>query len=519
MSHVIRIRRPTRDGLLVQGLASGKARGTILELGPIHPTKGVDVRTSPSRSSRSTALAGSLCVLLTLGAAPAFAETTSPTPAATITPATTPTPTPVATPEPTTTPESTAAPTPLPSPTATPQRPATQAEATDPGSLSLAVASVGSPQAGRFFQDIGRYGFSGHTSGVADGSRIEVYRRTTTGGWVKVATTMVTAGAYATSWPVTARGVVSFAATTGGAPGSGDEITSPTASVTVRDSAVHLNAPAKKTDSLTKPTLTGSVVPARAGVKIRLNVRVGKTDKAVGSAVTDAAGHFRVGFGYGKGHLTRYTVRSTFHAANRDRWEASGTRTVNRVAVLHAVAVDTTKADVEKTYRKGCPVGRSKLQTVSMNFYGFDKRMHRGVLIIRTDLVPEITRSFAKGLAKRYPIAKMKNPNVYGGNDPKQMKANNTSGFNCRKVVGNPYAQSPHSYGIAIDVNTVQNPYRDSNGTWWPSNGKKYRDRSPLKKGMLGKKSALTKKLRSEDFFWGGLWSPGRDYQHFEYRP
>lgn len=491
---------------------------------PDLPTEGPDVRTPPSLRSRSTALAAFLCLLLTCGAGPAAAETPSPSPATdtpTGSPAPTPTVTPGTTAEPAPTPTPTAAtPTPtVPSATPTTDRPRSQVETTDPGTLSLAVAAVGSPQAGRFFQDLGRYGYSGRATGIADGSRVEVYRRTSTGGWVKVAATTVASGAYAASWPVTARGVVSFAATTGGAPGSGDEVSSPTVSVRVADSAVHLDAPAKKIDSLKKPTLTGSVVPARAGVRITLDVRRDKKYVAVGTAVTTATGRFRVGFGYGTGHLARYTVRSRFHAANRDRWEATGPRKVNRVAVLNAVAVDTTKDDVAKTYRKGCPVGRSRLQTISMNFYGRDKRMHRGVLIIRTDLVPEITEAFAKGLAARYPIAKMNNPNVYGGNDPKQMKANNTSGFNCRKVVGNPYAQSPHSYGIAIDVNTVQNPYRDRNGKWWPKNGKKYRDRTPLRKGMLGKKSALTKKLRSEDFFWGGLWSPGRDYQHFEYRP
>ena len=73
------------------------------------------------------------------------------------------------------------------------------------------------------------------------------------------------------------------------------------------------------------------------------------------------------------------------------------------------------------------------------------------------------------------------------------MKANNSSGFNCRKVVGNPYRQSPHSYGIAIDVNPVQNPYRDVKGKWWPSNGKSYIDRTPRRFGMLTKKSHLTK--------------------------
>ena len=56
------------------------------------------------------------------------------------------------------------------------------------------------------------------------------------------------------------------------------------------------------------------------------------------------------------------------------------------------------------------------------------------------------------------------------------------------------------------------------NGKWWPESGKPYIDRTPYRVGMLTKDSYLTQKLRSYDFFWGGLWNPGRDYQHFEYR-
>ena len=51
------------------------------------------------------------------------------------------------------------------------------------------------------------------------------------------------------------------------------------------------------------------------------------------------------------------------------------------------------------------------------------------------------------------------------------MAAGNSSAFNCRGVVGNPGARSPHSYGTALDVNTWENPYRSAQGTvpnrWW----------------------------------------------------
>jgi hypothetical protein len=251
---------------------------------------------------------------------------------------------------------------------------------------------------------------------------------------------------------------------------------------------------------------------------VHIEVKISDSYQLADTTTTDSSGRFSLSLGYGKGSLATYRIRGTYKAQNRDRWEVSNSETFTRIAVINAVVTQTTPAEVETTYHAGCPVGPSALRTVAMNFYGRDKKMHRGLLIVRSDLTTEVIRSFKTALGHRFRIAKMKNPNVYGGNDPIQMEANNSSAFNCRQVVGNPYKLSPHSYGTSIDVNPVQNPYRDVNGKWWPENGKPYIDRSPVRAGMLTKDSYLTEKLRSYDFFWGGFWYPGRDYQHFEYR-
>ena len=321
---------------------------------------------------------------------------------------------------------------------------------------------------------------------------------------------------YAFRLPVQAKGLVTFRAALPGAEGA--EVHSPSVTVTVRDATVTLNRPSTTVNSLKNLPVHGAVVPARAGVSVHIDVRRGSGWHQVTTTRTDAKGHFATTVSYGKGGLASHTLRATYHAANRDRWEASGRRSFTRIAVLDPKVSATTSADVAKTYRRGCPVGPSRLRTIQLNYYGRDKRIHRGVIIIRTDLTQELTRAFGSALKHRYPIAKMNNPNVYGGNDPRQMAADNTSGFNCRKVVGNPYKMSPHSYGIALDVNTVQNPYRDDRGKWWPANGKSYIDRTPKRWGMLTKGSYLTKSLAKDHFFWGGRWYPGRDYQHFEYR-
>ncbi|SDS00137.1 D-alanyl-D-alanine carboxypeptidase [Friedmanniella luteola] len=504
----------------------------------------MQLQPSPGRR-RVALLATALAGLLVLAPSGAHADTPAPAPAPALTPTASPSPsgtptsgtpgsgsptpsasrstpstTPGATPSTTPAPPVAASPAPTGAARPAPARPAAAARAAAGDvAVSLRVSPSGSPVAGRFFQDVGRYAFTGTATALPAGSSIAVYQRPASRTtWTRVSSAAVVDGSFSSARPVTSMGSFVFVATTGGAPGSGDEVRSAEVRVQVVDSTVSLGRPPARVDSLKNPTLNGSVVPARQGVDVHLDVKVGSRFRLHTTARTDAAGRFRATFSYGQGKLAGYPVRATTKAPNRDRWEISGSRTVQRVAVLNAVVHKTTAAEVAKTYRKGCPVGRSKLSTITMNYYGRDKVMHRGMLVIRTDLVAEIERSFGKGLSARFPIAKMNNPNVYGGNDPKQMAANNTSGFNCRKVVGNPYAQSPHSYGIAIDVDTVQNPYRDSTGRWWPANGKSYIDRTPLRFGMLGTKSALTRQLRSDGFFWGGLWNPGRDYQHFEYR-
>jgi D-alanyl-D-alanine carboxypeptidase-like protein len=386
------------------------------------------------------------------------------------------------------------------------------------GSLSLSIKSTGGPVAGHFFQDIGSYAFTGAAADLDDGTAIEIYRRTAASGWTLQASTQLTAESYSATLPVRERGTFTFVSTTGGAPGSGDEISSNEVVITVEDSKITLDQPVAQIDSLKDATIRGTIVPARGGVEVHVDVKRSDTYQTAEITTTDSSGRFSTSLSYGKGSLATYRIRGTYKAPNRDRWEVSSSETFTRIAVINAVITQTTAAEVEKTYHAGCPVGPSELRTVTMNFYGLDKKMHRGLLIVRSDLTTEVIRSFNTSLEHRFRVAKMKNPDIYDGNDPRQMEANNTSAFNCRQVVGNPYKLSPHSYGTSIDVNPVQNPYRDINGKWWPDNGKPYIDRTPLRSGMLNKESYLTQKLRAYDFFWGGLWSPGKDYQHFEYR-
>ena len=369
----------------------------------------------------------------------------------------------------------------------------------------------------RSWSDIGKYAFRGSATGLANGAPIQIYWRSSQTDWTRLTTGKLADGAYAVGYPVRSHGTYTFVATSGGTPGTGDAVSSNVVTVTVHNSTVKFDRPVEKIDSLKNPRLTGSIVPGRAGVTVNIDLLTDRGFRKIDAATTDTRGRFALYLNHGRGSLESYRIRAAYRVPNHPRWETSDSHRFWRVAVLNALVTLTTAAEVSLTYHSGCPVGRSRLSTITMNHYGLDKKMHRGVLIVRSDLAGEVKYAFGRALGVRFPITRMRNPNAYGGNDPKQMAADNSSGFNCRRVVGNPYRMSPHSYGIAIDVNPRQNPYRDVTGRWWPSNGRKFIDRTPRRLGMLNSKSTLVRVLGSDGFFWGGRWYPGRDYQHFQY--
>jgi len=96
--------------------------------------------------------------------------------------------------------------------------------------------------------------------------------------------------------------------------------------------------------------------------------------------------------------------------------------------------------------------------------------------------------------------------------------ANNTSAFSFREVpeTGN---LSRHAYGMAIDINPVQNPYVEYyNGVpyWLDPNADPYIDRSAGLDHMIGYGDDCYFAFMNRGYIWGGDWWFPKDYQHFE---
>lgn len=157
-----------------------------------------------------------------------------------------------------------------------------------------------------------------------------------------------------------------------------------------------------------------------------------------------------------------------------------------------------------------------RLREIRMTYVGFDRREHMGRLIVNASVVRPVLKVFRALYRARFPIKKMKPLDAFHGSDPRSMAADNTSGFNCRKAVSSgPPSWSMHAFGLAIDVNTVQNPYVQPGQPVEPKAGAAYLNRSDIRRGMAYPGGVLVRAFSSVGWGWGGNWSGSPDYQHF----
>jgi D-alanyl-D-alanine carboxypeptidase len=166
------------------------------------------------------------------------------------------------------------------------------------------------------------------------------------------------------------------------------------------------------------------------------------------------------------------------------------------------------------SWRPGCPVGLDDLRLITLSYWGFDGRPHTGSMVVHREHAEKVAGAFNFFYNLRFPIARMQLVDDFGADDNASMAANNTSAFNCREVDGRPGSYSQHSYGWAIDINPVQNPWVRG-GDVRPPAGVDYVDRAKQAPGMLHDGDAVVAVFKSIGWKWGGRFRTAKDYQHF----
>lgn len=115
-----------------------------------------------------------------------------------------------------------------------------------------------------------------------------------------------------------------------------------------------------------------------------------------------------------------------------------------------------------------------------------------------------------------FPIARMELVDAYGADDDRSMAADNASAFNFRVVAGTDQL-SQHAYGLAIDLNPVENPWVRPE-RFVPPAGEPFLDRADLRTGMIVRPGPVVRVFDDLGWEWGGDWRHASDYHHIVWR-
>jgi hypothetical protein len=187
-------------------------------------------------------------------------------------------------------------------------------------------------------------------------------------------------------------------------------------------------------------------------------------------------------------------------------------------ATVSAISDSVWKSMTGTTWHAGCPVGRSRLRLVRVNYWGFDGYRHRGEIVVNASISAKTVRAFEDLYRNKVSIRSMYRVDRFGyskrlrgGDDYESMASDNTSGFNCRDTVGRPGVRSPHATGKAIDINPFENPYRYRAGKWVPNTW--WHTRSAGTYAWTKKSHLVPRIMRRNGFRWtyGNI-----DAQHFD---
>jgi len=148
---------------------------------------------------------------------------------------------------------------------------------------------------------------------------------------------------------------------------------------------------------------------------------------------------------------------------------------------------------------------------VDVLYWGFDGEVHQGQLVVDSRVADDLQLVFMQMYLLEFPLESVIPICEFGWDDDESMRLNNTSAFNYRCVPGTDRL-SNHSYGLAIDINPLQNPYYSGDNV--SPEGAVF---DPSVPGTLYEDHPVVSLFKFLGWRWGGDWGEP-DYQHFDKR-
>jgi len=169
-----------------------------------------------------------------------------------------------------------------------------------------------------------------------------------------------------------------------------------------------------------------------------------------------------------------------------------------------------------RTFRDYAPFGVDFLTYLTVTHIDFDGNDRIGHMIVAAEIGDEVLDIFREIYESHFPIYSIRLIDYFDAIDYYSLAANNSSAFNFR-YIANTNIISRHGFGMAIDINPIQNPYVRGDNVL-PEAGRAYLDRSDIRPGMIVPGDAVYTAFTSRGWTWGGNWTLPRDYHHFERR-
>ena len=197
--------------------------------------------------------------------------------------------------------------------------------------------------------------------------------------------------------------------------------------------------------------------------------------------------------------------------------EEAGAAAIPIRFVVQAIPDDIAARMIGCSWKSECPVPLSKLRYITITHWGYDDAPHIGHMVVHEKLANELVTIFTELYEARFPIERMELIDEYEASDDRSMEANNSSAFCCRAITNKPGTFSLHSYGIAIDINPLVNPYVKGEQVL-PAGGRSFLDRTQPFKGIITNSpdNAAYVAFTKRGYEWGGSWTDRIDYQHFQ---
>ncbi len=164
------------------------------------------------------------------------------------------------------------------------------------------------------------------------------------------------------------------------------------------------------------------------------------------------------------------------------------------------------------SWHEGCPVPLDDLRVLRFTHLTHEGGETRGEVIVHAEVAKEVLATLQELRAVGFSLTGARPVREHDGDDDKSMAADNTSAFNCRKVSGSSRF-SEHSYGRAIDLNPLRNPWVRGQQVE-PPEGRAWLERDD-RPGVITADGPVVGAFSKIGWSWGGLWRSSRDYQHF----